>query len=78
MSTKYNLINEDVCLFNCHYTLLFIGKPLLGRLYAHMVESKRKTWIKEEKRKKKKKNKWKIKVRKNRKQNYKRQKNENI
>jgi hypothetical protein len=40
MSTKYNLINEDVCLFNCHYALL--GKPLLGRLYVHMVESKTK------------------------------------
>jgi hypothetical protein len=53
MSTKYNLINEDVCLFNCHYALLFLGKTLLGRLYVHMVESKTKTRIKEEKRKNK-------------------------
>ncbi len=60
MSTKYNLINEDVCLFNCHYALLFLGKPLLVRLYVHMVESKTKTRIKEEKRKNKNKNKWKI------------------
>jgi hypothetical protein len=52
MSTKYNLINEDVCLFNCHDALLFLGKPLLGRLYIHMVESKTKIRIKEETRKK--------------------------
>jgi hypothetical protein len=53
MSTEYNLINEDVCLFNYHYVLLFLGKPLRGRLYVHMVESKKKTRIKEEKRKNK-------------------------
>ncbi len=47
---------------------LFLGKPLLGRLYAHMVESKTKTIIKEEKRKNKNKNKnkWKIKIRRKR------------
>jgi hypothetical protein len=53
MSTKYNLINEGVCLFNCHYALLFLGKLVLGRLYVHMVESKMKTRIKKEKRKNK-------------------------
>jgi hypothetical protein len=36
---------------------LFLGKPLLGRLCVHMVESKTKTRIKEEKRKNKNKNK---------------------
>jgi hypothetical protein len=53
MSTKYNLINEDVCLFNCHYALLFLDKRLLGTLCVYMVESKMKTRIKEEKRKNK-------------------------